>query len=227
MLWHAGNEEEEANYLAALRKGLADLGYVEGQNIILVNRFAAENYARFNELAKELVDLKVDLIVAVTPPAPLAAQRATSTIPIVFVIVPEAIATKLVNSLARPGGNVTGISATAGDQTAKRFEFLKDAIGSLRQVAFVVNATSPITAGNVETVRATVPALGMDVHPVEVREPGDLEQAFSMIAKDGLGGAVMQCDAMLYNERKRVADLSLRERIPACFASANLSRQAA
>ena len=65
-----------------------------------------------------------------------------------------------------------------------------------------MNATSPITAGNVETVRATVPALGMDVHPVEVREPGDLEQAFSMIAKDGLGGAVMQCDAMLYNERK-------------------------
>jgi putative tryptophan/tyrosine transport system substrate-binding protein len=94
---------------------------------------------------------------------------------------------------------------------------LKDAIGTLKQVAFVVNATSPITAGNVETVRAAVPALGMDVHPVEVREPGDLEQAFSMIAKDGLGGAVMQCDAMLYNERKRVADLSLRERIPGMF----------
>jgi putative tryptophan/tyrosine transport system substrate-binding protein len=217
VLWHAGNEEEEAVYLGALRKGLLDLGYVDGHNITLVNRFAAEDYARFNELAKELVDLKIDVLVAVTPPASLAAQRATSTIPVVFVIIPESVASKLVNSFARPGGNITGVAASAGDQTAKRFELLKDALGAVRRVAFVVNATSPITIGNVETVRAAVPALGMTVHPVEVREPGDIERAFSMIVKEGFDGAVMQCDAMLYNERKRIADVSLREQIPGMF----------
>src|SRR5271169_5649053 len=111
ILWHAGSVEEEAILLTQIQKGLQTLGYVEGRNITLVNTFAHEQYERFNSNAVELVQRKVDVLVAVALPAALAAQRATSTIPIVFTLVTDPVASKLVASLARPGGNITGLSA--------------------------------------------------------------------------------------------------------------------
>ena len=139
MLWHAGSAEEEAVYLGAFRQGLADLGYVEGRNIILENRFPAEIPERFVSLAAELVALKVDILVAVNRLDVLAAQRATATIPIVFIYVPDPVGDKFVASLAHPGGNITGLSNFAYGLAAKRVEYLKAIVPSLARVALLVN----------------------------------------------------------------------------------------
>jgi putative ABC transport system substrate-binding protein len=125
VLWHAGSAAEEAPYLKALRQGFSDLGYVEGRSIILEHRFPAEIPERFVRLAAELAALDVDVLVAANRLDALAAQRATSTIPIVFVYVADPVDSKLVASLAHPGGNMTGLSNYAADLTAKWMEFLK------------------------------------------------------------------------------------------------------
>src|ERR1700742_4077116 len=120
VLWHAGNEQEEAPFLGELRQGLRDQGYAEGRDITLMNTFAAEQYDRFTKNARDLVEQNVDVIVAVTRPAALAAQKATRTIPIVAVVVPDPVGSGLVTSLARPGGNVTGFGKWAGGSGAER-----------------------------------------------------------------------------------------------------------
>jgi len=139
VLWHAGSAEEEGIYPAALRQGLKDFGYVEGQNIILHERFPAEIPERFYSLATELVALKVDVLVAINRLDALAAQRATSNIPIVFVYVSDPVGSTLVRSLAHPGGNITGLSNFAADLTAKRVEDLKMIVPGISRVALFVN----------------------------------------------------------------------------------------
>src|SRR5215212_12115795 len=119
VLWHAGSAEEEAIYLGALKQGFNDLGYIDGKTIALEHRFPAEQPERFASLAVELAAIPVDVLVAVTQPAAQAAARATTKIPIVFTVVPEPVGTKLVNSLARPGGNITGLTNIASEIAAK------------------------------------------------------------------------------------------------------------
>ena len=126
VLWHAASAEEEAVYLGALREGLTELGYVEGRDIVLENRFPAEQWERFISLAAELAQLKPDLLVAVSRPA--AMECATTTLPIVFSVVPDPVGDKLVESLARPGKNITGLSNMALDLSAKRIELLRDMV---------------------------------------------------------------------------------------------------
>jgi putative tryptophan/tyrosine transport system substrate-binding protein len=218
VLWHAGNEQQEANYLGALRKGLVDLGYVEGKNILLENRFAAENYDRFDAMARELAGLKVDVIVAVTRAAALAAQRATSTIPVVFIIDPDPVASKLVSSFAHPGANITGLTAVAGDLSDKRLEILADAIPGLTRIALLLNARSTLKASYIEKTRGAAAARGiLQVKSIEVGSPSDLAEAFSTIADEGFGGVSVPGDAMLYNERRLIAELALRNRLPSAF----------
>jgi ABC-type uncharacterized transport system substrate-binding protein len=138
ILWHAGSVAEEAIFLTQMQHGLKDLGYVEGRDIILVNTFADEQYERFNSNAAELVRRKVDVLVAVTLQAALAAQRVTKTIPIVFIVVPDPVAAKLVASLARPGGNITGLSTLSDDLFAKRLELFKEIVTRLSGIALTV-----------------------------------------------------------------------------------------
>jgi putative ABC transport system substrate-binding protein len=215
VLWHAGNEQEEAIYLEAFRQGLRDLGYVEGKNIALENRFAAEQYDRFSSLAAELVGLKVDVLVAVTVPAALAAQGATTTIPVVFILVPDPIGIGLVKSLAHPGGNVTGLSQTAFDIAAKKLELFKEAIVDLSRVAFLVNPGNRAVAHRyVEVTQAGAGPLSVIVQPVEVRASDELKRAFSAITQDGVHGVVVMPDGMFFNERSRIAELSLEHRLP-------------
>jgi putative tryptophan/tyrosine transport system substrate-binding protein len=144
ILWHAGSIEEEAIYLREIQQGLQALGYVEGRNINLANTFANEEYERFNANAIDLVRRKVDILVAVTLPAALAAQRATKTIPIVFVLVPDPVATKLVDSLAHPGGNITGLSQLALDLLPKRLELFKETVTHLSRIALLLNPSDPV-----------------------------------------------------------------------------------
>jgi len=205
VLWHAGSAEEEAPYLGALQAGLKELGHVEGRTI-LENRFAAEQYHRFNSLADELVRLKVDVLVAVTRPAALAARRATTKIPIVFVLVPDPVASSLVESLARPGGNVTGLSQLALDLSSKRVELLKQAAPNILRVAVLVNPSDEDMARrSIEESRTAAAPLQVSVEPVEARTPSDLAQAFSFIIANRFDGLIVTSDPMFFNERGRIA----------------------
>jgi putative tryptophan/tyrosine transport system substrate-binding protein len=219
ILWHAGSVEEEAIYLNEIQQGLQALGYVEGRNINLVNTFANEEYQRFNANAVALVGRKVDIIIAVTLPAALAAQQATKTIPIVFVLVPDPVATKLVDSLARPGGNITGLSQVALDLVSKRLQLFKEVAG-LSRVAVLLNPSDPvITARTIEQVGAAAGRLDMSIQPVEAGKPEQIERAFSSI-QDDVHGVMLQPDGMFFNERKRIAEIALARKLSlSVFAS--------
>jgi putative ABC transport system substrate-binding protein len=215
VLWHAGSAEEEAIYLGAVRQGLSDLGYVEGRNIILENRFPAEIPERFISLAAELATLNVNIIVAINRTAALAAQRATTTIPIVFVAIPDPVGSKLVASLAHPGGNITGLSNFAHDLTAKRVEFLKTIVPNVSRLALLVNPNDKVSAEiYIREGRSAADRLGLILQPVEIRTPGDLVPAFSKMSDEQVNGAVVTQDGLFYATRKDIADLALARGLP-------------
>ena len=215
VLWHAGSAEEEGVYFTALQQGFRDLGYVEGQTIALEHRFPAEKYERFNTFAAELVALNVDVIVAVTSPAVAAAQRATTAIPIVFVVVPDPVGMKYVESLGRPGGNTTGVSQMATDIIGKRLELFKEAIPNLSTVVLLLNPSDPrLARRNLEEVHPAASRLNIAVHPVEVRRPEDFVAAFEAIDRLRVDGIFTGIDPMIYNERKRIAEMARQRRLP-------------
>jgi len=220
VLWHAGSAAEEAIYLGALREGFSELGYIDGKNMALLNTFANEEYERFNTNAADLVRLNVDVIVAVSRPGAVAAQRATRTIPIVFVAVPDPLETKLVQSLARPGANITGLTNMAIGLLAKRLQLFKEAIPGLSRVALLVNANDPkVASHSIQEVEPVARPLNLITRPVEIRVPADLDRAFPLIAQDKLDGVLAISDTMLWNERSRIARLALAHRLPTNGAS--------
>jgi putative ABC transport system substrate-binding protein len=220
VLWHAASAEDEAVYLGALREGLAELGYVEGRNIVLENRFPAEQWERFVSLAAELVQLKPALLVAVSRPAAIAAHRATTTIPIVFSVVPDPVGDKLVESLARPGGNITGLSNLALDLSAKRIELLKAMVGNLSRVALLVNAGDPEGARRyVRETQAAATPLGITIIPVEVRGLGEIPRVFSTIDQLNVNGLVGTADSLFTVERHNIIQLALERRLPTMMHS--------
>src|SRR6516165_1215137 len=170
-LWHGANAEQEAIYLAALRQGLNDFGYVEGQNIVLEMRFPAEQYERFFVLAAELAQQNLDLLVAATAIAAVACHRATTTIPIVAVNVADPVGRKLVASLNHPGGNLTGLSNMAVELTTKRIELAKEIIKDLSRVALLVNTADEVgSRAYIAEGDAAGPRLGVAVVPFGVRD---------------------------------------------------------
>ncbi len=220
-MWHAGNEQEEAVYLAALRQGFTEIGYVEGKHFVLENRFAAEQYERFNTLAAELVKANVDILVAVTPVAARAAQRATTTIPVVFVVVPDPVALKFVDSLARPGGNITGLSNVTVDLSGKRLEFFKEAVPELSQVALLSNPHYQLTQRILDDYRAAARSLGLLVQELQASAPDAIEHAIAAVVKPS--GLVLINDAMLFNERKHIAELALAHGLPSLSRVAEIT----
>src|SRR5215469_14647556 len=162
VLWHAGSAEEEDVYLSVLVKAFNDLGYVEGKNIRLDHRFPAENPDRYRTLGQELIDAKPDAIIAVTVAGAVALKQLTSTIPIVFVLVADPIGSGLAESLARPGGNATGLSLMAVDLSGKRLQLLKEAVPNLSRVALLLDPTSPVVApGILKANQTAAEALGI------------------------------------------------------------------
>jgi putative ABC transport system substrate-binding protein len=221
VLWHGANAEEEAIYLAALRQGLDDFGYVEGQNIVLEMRFPAEEYERFFVLATELAQQKLDVLVSAAGIAAVACHRATTTIPIVSVNVPDPVGRKLVASLNRPGGNLTGLSNMAVELASKRIELAKEMIKDLSRVALLVNPADEIgSRAYIAQGDAAGSQLGVAVVPVRVRDAKDLEGAISKISTDNFQAMVVTHDGLFYVQRKRLADLALERRLPTiAFAS--------
>jgi putative ABC transport system substrate-binding protein len=221
VLWHGANAEQEAIYLAALRQGLNDFGYVEGQNIVLEMRFPAEQYDRFFALAAELAKENLDVLVSAAGIAAVACHRATTTIPIVSVNVPDPVGRKLVASLNRPGGNLTGLSNMAVELTSKRIELAKEMIKDLSRVALLVNTADEIGAhAYITEADAAGRRLGVAVVPVEARDVNEMEAAISKISTDDFQAVSVTHDGLFYVQRKRLADLALEKRLPTIgFAS--------
>jgi putative ABC transport system substrate-binding protein len=209
VLWHAGNEQEEAPFLGALRKGLNDLGYIEGKNIELLNRFADEHYDRFDPLARELVEAKVDVIVASVPGAGNAAKRATTTIPVVVAYGAE----YLVQELAHPGGNLTGLSAMLFDLAGKQLEILKASIPNCSAVALLWNANTRFSQYR-SRAQEGADALRVSLHVVEVRSPDELERAFSAIGNAHVDAVLLHPDALILVQGSRIAQLALAKGLP-------------
>jgi putative ABC transport system substrate-binding protein len=192
------------------------LGYVEGQNIIVEWRLAEGRFQRLPEFAAELVRLKVDVIVAPAPPYVQAVQKATTTIPIVFALVPDPVKTGLVASLARPGGNMTGLANNPVELQGKRVELLKEAVPGLARVA-ILTATPAIQTGGddeVPEVERAAAALGIQPDVVTVARPEELDQAFTLMRAKRIGAVVEMSRPMIYAHRQRIADLAVQTRLP-------------
>jgi len=215
VLWHAGSAEEEAIYLSALIEGLKGLGYIDGQTASLEHRFPNEIPERFRSLAEDLAALKVDVLVAVTRPAAVAAQRATKTIPIVFIVVPDPVGTVLVESLGRPGGNITGLTHIAVELSAKRLALFKEAFPNRSRLALLVNANDQRGMQRyIDETQTAATSLGVTVQAVEVRSLPDFEHAFEQVTNSGLEGVVLPADGLFYQGRFRLAELAVGRRIP-------------
>ncbi len=226
VLWHAGSEQEEALFLGELRHGLRDLGYAEGRDITLINTYAAERYDRFIVNARDLVARNVDVIVAITRPAALAAQQATRTIPIVAVVVPDPVGSGLVASLARPGGNITGLGNWAVDLAAKRVELLKEAVYGLSKVVLLVNPSDPNLAKIfVKESKAAADRLGLSIQVVEVTKAEELEAALATISQSGRTGIIVNNDALLLTQADRIARLATTRGIATMGFVALMSKQ--
>ena len=222
VLWHAGSAEEEEIYLSVLRKAFNDLGYVESKNIELEHRFPAEQPDRFRALAQELVESKVDAIIAVTELGALEAKRATTTIPVVFVVVPDPIGVGLVEGLARPGGNVTGLSLMAVDLSGKSLSLLKEAVPKLSRVGLLVDSTVPTAQAFTSAYRVAAATLGLSLLPVDAPTSDAIEQAFSGFAQDGADGVVIAGSAMQFNERARIGSSALAQKLPTIVDNAEM-----
>jgi putative ABC transport system substrate-binding protein len=215
VLWHAGNAEEEKDFSRPLKAGFADLGYIEGTTIVFEERYPSEQKERFDAYAAELVGLRVDALIAGSIPAAFACQRATSTIPIILVANPDPVGLELVSSLARPGGNITGLSAMAFDLAAKRVQLLKEAIPALSSVALLVNPSDPNDANRlISELQPTADRIQVSFQAFEARSPDELKGAFEKISAGRFGAVVVTQNAMYFNERRQIADIALTNRIP-------------
>lgn len=210
--------ETYSHLYTAFLQGLRDLGYVEGQNTVIEARWAAGKTERLPDLAEELVRLKVDLIVSTggTVTA-LAVKKVTTTIPVAFTAGGDLVKVGLIASLARPAGNLTGLSLLTVELGTKRLELLKEAFPKVRRVAVLGNSTNAAYATQVSEAQAAAKALALQLQVLEVRGPNDFESAFSTMTERGAGALLVSTDPMLYAERKKIVDLAARSRIPAIY----------
>lgn len=215
VLWHAGSAEEEKVYLDILTKAFNNLGYVQGKNVVFLHRFPAEQLERFRSLARELVESNADVIVAITSPGAVALKQTTSTIPVVFAIVPDPVGTALVASLAHPGGNLTGLSVIGTDLSGKRLSLLKEAVSSLSRVALLHDRSldPATTTNNIESYSKAAKAMGLMLHPIDVPTPEAIDAAFSAAVAGGCEAAVL-FGGMLANEGAQVGASALAHRMP-------------
>jgi putative ABC transport system substrate-binding protein len=196
-----------------LRAGLRDLGYVEGDNLNIDFRWAEGRYDRLPALAAELVHLKVDVIVSATTPATLAAKQATTTIPIVMAATGDAVANGLVDSLNRPGGNITGSSFYNPEVSAKRLELIREAAPRATQIGNLLNAGNQSLA-TLKSTESAAAALHMKLHQFPVRGPSELAAAFMAMAGSSIEFLAVDDEAMLTSNAKTIAELAARQRLP-------------
>jgi putative tryptophan/tyrosine transport system substrate-binding protein len=200
-----------------LFQGLRELGYVEGQNLVVERRYAEGHIERFAEFAAEMVRLKVDVIIVVTTPAAFAARNATMTIPIVHPAAIDPVGTGLIASLAHPGGNVTGLAVLNAETSAKRLELLREVVPGLSRGAVLWNSANPANGLAWKETEGAGRALGVALQSQEVRGPTDFEGAFAAIAQQHPDILVVLQDALTLEYRKEIIGFALRERLPSMF----------
>ena len=213
----------DAPRLEAFRQGLRDLGYVEGQNIVIEYRHAAGGFERLPELAAELVRQKPDVLVAVTTNAAQAARKATTTIPVVFMGVTDPVTAGLVESLSRPGGNTTGITNIAAVLTGKRLELLKETIPALSRVAVLWDPQAPGSVPQWQESQARARELGLQLHSMEVSHVDGYEAAFKEAVEARNTALWVTLNPLANSNQKQIADLAVSHRLPSICARSDYS----
>jgi putative ABC transport system substrate-binding protein len=202
----------------ALLQALRELNWIEGRNIVIERRFSAGNFDRLREFAAELVRLKVDAIVAVASAGTQAAKDATASIPICFVNAGDPVGQGFVMSLARPGGNVTGVSFDASpDITAKQLQLILETVPKASRVAVLWNPTSPFLRSYWSVAQAAAPALGVVLQSLEVQDASQYETAFKAIGRDRADALVVLSDSFATFHRARIAELAAEHRLPVLY----------
>ena len=213
----AGSPRREEPWLAALRKGLHELGYVDGETMTLIPRFAEGRESRLAALAKELVGRKVDVLITAGESAALAVKAATREIPTVMLTVSDPVGIGLVASLARPGGNMTGLSDLHADLVSKRLELLKQLRPALTRVAVLVNPTNPSHPLQIKTIETAARTAEVATVPIELKEGDDIDRVFAAATTDRLGGMVVLGDRFFGAESRRILQEIAKHRLPAVF----------
>ncbi len=207
----------EANLVGPFREGLRELGYVEGRNIVIEYRWAEGKYERFPALIAELAALNVDVIVTAGTPAALAVKRTTPSIPLVMAAVGDPIGVGLVASLARPGGNVTGLSAIAPELEGKRLELLREVVPKLSHIAVLWNPDNPFHADSLKETRAAAQVLGIKAQLVGVRISEEFPAAFAAIVRERPGALLVLADRIFLHNRARIVDFGAKHRLPGVY----------
>jgi putative ABC transport system substrate-binding protein len=210
-------EVMDAPIINSIRAGLTELGWHEGRSYVFETRFAGGRLAALPALASELVAANVDVILAGSNPGVAAAKAATSKVPIVMVTTGDPVAGGLVASLAKPGGNVTGVTALGQQLGGKRLEVLRDAFPRLDSVAVLVNPDSPYSTPLFEEIAHPARTLGIKITRISARRPDELEPAFAAVTPSKAGAIFVMQDIMFINHRKRIVELAARTRLPAIF----------
>jgi len=205
------------HHLEAFRQGLRELGYVEGQTIAIEYRFGEGRPERLPGLAAELVGLKVDLIVTGAPPAPEAAKQATSTIPIVVAVTGDLVAEGLVASIARPGGNITGLAAMSPELVGKQLELLKEIAPEVSRVAILQNPNNHAHPSVLQQAEGAARALGVQLHILPARTAPEIEAAFAEVRRQRAGGLLVLRDGVFFSRRTQIAALAAKGRLPAIY----------
>ena len=212
-LWHAGSPQEEVPYFGALQEGFARLGYADGRNIKLEHRFPNETPERFKSMAAELVSLNVDVLMGGAVASPYL-RDATTKIPIVFMFVPDPVGMKLVQSIARPGGNITGLSNFGRDVAGKRLQLLKEIAPGLSRVALLVNSDQPTTPVFVEVMRAAADQLGLVLQTFDARSLEEIEPAFDAMVRAGMQAVTPVQGGLFFQARAFIPKLAIARRLP-------------
>jgi putative ABC transport system substrate-binding protein len=210
----AYSSRADSRLFESFRQGMRGLGYEEGRNIAYETRWAEGRFERLPSLAAELVGLKLDVMLVSTTPAALAAKKATKTIPIVMTSVGDPVGTGLVDSLARPGENITGNTTIIGEMSGKRLELLKQIVPRLSRVAVLGHPGDPIFAVQMRHAEAVARSLKVEVFPVEIRAISELDRAFETIVKRRADGVLRLGDALVVPGRQRTSELAMKHRLP-------------
>jgi putative ABC transport system substrate-binding protein len=213
----AGSASSQSSRVEAFRQGLREFGYAEGKNIIIEYRYAEGKPERLKELAAELVRLKVDIIISGGPAVTRSAKEATVTIPIVMGFDNDPVGVGFVASLARPGGNITGLSSLAPEISGKQLELLKEIVPRLSRVAVLGTSTQPGYAQVLREMELAAGALGVKLQYLDVLDPTDIETAFREASKGRADAILVLANPVLFSHRTQIADLSVKSRLPAVY----------
>ncbi|MBT1515771.1 ABC transporter substrate-binding protein [Bradyrhizobium sp. SRL28] len=213
-----GTQAGTSRVSVGLIEGLRELGYIEGRDYIVEYRYAEGHYDRFPDLAAELVRLNVDVVVLGTPAAISAMRKATSTIPIIMAVVSDPVGNGFVSSLARPGGNITGLATSDEITIAKQIELLSEILPKLSRVGILVNPDSP-TVRNLVTARAAARQAAIELWQANARNADEIDAAFVKFSQERVQAAIVIPDAVFALHRRRIAELAMKDRLPTMFAN--------